>query len=105
MLKLIMFVPTGWEDAVKAAVFAAGAGHLGAYSECAWQILGTGQFRPSDDANPTVGARGTVSQVAELRIEVLVAEAVQADVIQALRKSHPYEEPAFELIRLAWPTD
>lgn len=105
MLKLVMFVPVGSEDAVKDAVFAAGAGRLGAYSECAWQTLGTGQFRPSLAANPTLGTRGAVSQIAEWRIEVLVSEAVRADVVQALRRAHPYEEPAFEFIRLEWPAD
>ena len=103
MLKLVMYVPQGFEAAVKDAVFAAGAGHLGAYSECAWQTLGTGQFRPSETANPAIGQRGEVTQVAEWRIEVLVDEAHKTAVIDALRSAHPYEEPAFELIRLEWP--
>lgn len=105
MLKLVMYVPQGFEEAVKAAVFAAGAGQLGAYSECAWQTLGTGQFRPSETANPAIGLRGERTQVAEWRIEVLVSEAHSAAVIDALRQAHPYEEPAFELVRLEWPID
>lgn len=105
MLKLVMYVPQGFEDALKEAVFAAGAGHLGAYSECAWQVLGTGQFRPSETARPAIGVRGEITQVSEWRIEVLVPEARKETVIDALRRAHPYEEPAFELIRLDWPVD
>lgn len=95
------------EDAVthvKDAIFAAGAGQIGEYSECAFTIAGNGQFRPSTSANPALGERGELSQVAELRIEFVAPKNRQAAIMSALRQTHPYEEPAFDIISLE-PTE
>lgn len=100
MLKLIYYVPESHLELTKAAVFAAGAGHLGNYQHCAWQVLGTGQFQPLLGAQPFLGQVGQLEQVAEWRVETLVDEAQAMAVVNALKASHPYEEPAFELMQL-----
>ena len=100
LYKLIWFVPDSHAEQTKTAVFAAGAGRQGDYDCCAWQCHGTGQFRPGAAANPFLGQPGELEQVAEYRIETLVDSACLRAVIQALRDAHPYEEPAFEVVRL-----
>lgn len=105
MHKLVVFVPDGSEEPVKEAAFAVGAGHLGHYSRCAWQTLGTGQFYSEATADPAVGAREVLTRVAEWRIEILVPDSILEAVVQAVHAAHPYEEPAYELIPLAWPRD
>ena len=103
MLKLIFFVPEADVESVKDAVFAAGAGRLGDYEQCSWQTAGTGQFRPLAGADPHIGEVGTVERVAEFRVETLVEENVIEAVINALRQAHPYEEPAWEVVKLYLP--
>ncbi|MCH8553182.1 MAG: NGG1p interacting factor NIF3 [Natronospirillum sp.] len=98
--KLIWFVPDSHVEQTKAAVFEAGAGRQGDYEWCAWQCHGTGQFRPGAAANPYLGKPGELEQVAEYRVETLVDEAHMSTVLKALRASHPYEEPAFEIVQL-----
>ncbi len=100
MLKLIFFVPADALETVKQAVFAQGAGKLGTYDQCAWQTLGTGQFRPLVGSQPFIGELGVLEQVAEYRVETLVEAHLIYHVIAALKKAHPYEEPAYEVIRL-----
>lgn len=88
--KLVFFVPTASLDIVKKAVFAAGAGRFpgpGNYTECAWQTLGTGQFRPGDAANPNIGKVGVLEHVEEVRVETLcVGEDVARKAVDALKK-------------------
>jgi dinuclear metal center YbgI/SA1388 family protein len=98
--KWVIFVPGEDADGVRSAVFAAGAGHIGDYSCCSWSVSGTGQFLPLDGANPTVGAVGSVERVSEDRVEVVAPTRLRAQVLAALRASHPYEEPAFDVIPL-----
>jgi hypothetical protein len=100
MLKLIFFVPEDAVESVKQAVFAQGAGKLGAYDQCAWQTLGMGQFRPLAGSQPFIGELEVLEQVAEYRVETLVEERLIYQVIAALKRAHPYEEPAYEVIRL-----
>lgn len=103
MLKLIFFVPESHAEAVKQAIFDAGAGHLGNYDQCSWQVLGRGQFRPLKGADPHIGEVGRVETVAEYRIETLVEEGCIHTVIAALKQAHPYEEPAWEVVQLLMP--
>lgn len=88
--KLVFFVPTANLDAVKTAVFTTGAGRypgLGNYTECAWQTLGTGQFRPGAAANPHIGTVGTLEKVEEVRVETLcVGEDIAKKAVEALKK-------------------
>ena len=100
MLKLCFYVPESHLETVKFAVFDAGAGHIGNYQECSWQVLGSGQFRPLLGANPTLGAVDTLEHVAEYRVEMVCAEACIGAVIAALRNAHPYEEPAFDVTQI-----
>ena len=103
MYKLIVFIPENAKERVKDALFEAGAGRLGAYSRCSWEFLGVGQFLPQPTANPHIGQPGVVEQVQEWRVELLVPDTVLDAVIDALYASHPYEEPAFDLIRVVEP--
>ena len=100
MLKLIYYVPDTHLDLTKTAVSNAGAGTIGNYEHCAWQVLGTGQFKPLKGANPFIGTLNALEQVAEWRVEMMVTPSVASEVLKALKASHPYEEPAFEFIQL-----
>ncbi|WP_411385536.1 NGG1p interacting factor NIF3 [Pseudomonas sp. MPB03] len=100
MYKLCFFVPDSHVDEVKSAVFAAGGGRIGDYDHCAWQVLGLGQFRPLDGSQPFIGEAGQVEQVEEWKVELVVADALIRPVVEALKQSHPYETPAFEVWRL-----
>ncbi len=100
MLKLAFFVPASHVDGVKSAVFAAGGGRIGAYDHCSWQVLGQGQFRPLDGSQPFIGEVGQVEQVEEWKVELVVADELIVAVVAALKLSHPYETPAYEVWRL-----
>ena len=101
MYKLVFFVPETHLEAVKAAVFTAGAGRIGNYDSCCWQSLGQGQFKPLSGSNPFLGRQGQLCQVAEYRVEMVCADDCLQAAVAALRKAHPYEEPAFDVWRLA----
>lgn len=100
MYKLCFFVPVEQVEQVKQAVFAAGAGRIGDYDCCSWQVLGQGQFRPQSGSDPYIGEHGRLEQVAEFRVEMVCAEESIRPAIAALRAAHPYEEPAFEFFRI-----
>lgn len=99
--KWVVFVPVEHAGAVRAALFAAGAGQIGDYSHCSWAVTGTGQFLPLAGATPAIGTIGALEHVSEDRIEVIAPARLRADVLAALRASHPYEEPAFDVFALA----
>lgn len=99
--KWVVMVPADDAETVRAGLFAAGAGALGDYRECCWTTTGTGQFRPVDGADPTIGSVGRLERVREDRIEVVAPRGRRAAILAALRASHPYEEPAFDIIELA----
>jgi len=100
VFKLGFYVPESHLEAVKAAVFAEGAGRIGDYDHCCWQTLGRGQFRPLPGSDPFLGQEGKVEQVAEYRVEVVCSEAVVRAVVAAMWAAHPYEEPAWDLVKL-----
>jgi len=99
MYKLCFYVPVTHLESVKAAVFAAGAGRIGHYEHCCWQIEGTGQFRPLPGADPAIGSIDGLEKVAEYRVEMVCSEAILEAVIEALRVAHPYETPAFDVVQ------
>lgn len=101
MYKLCFFVPPSHLEAVKEAVFAAGGGKMGDYDRCCWQVLGEGQFRPLPGSQPFIGSCGAVEQVTEWRVELVVSDERIAAAVQALKASHPYETPAYEVWQLA----
>ncbi|MGI9278638.1 MAG: NGG1p interacting factor NIF3 [Endozoicomonas sp.] len=99
MHKLCFFVPESHLEAVKTAVFAAGAGRYENYDSCCWQTSGQGQFRPLEGSDPFLGKQGEVETVEEFKVEMICEGAYLEAAISALRSAHPYEEPAFE----TWP--
>ena len=101
MYKLVFYVPESHVDAVKTAVFAVGAGRIGHYDACCWQVLGQGQFRPLPGSQPFIGSSGQLEQVAEYRVEMVCADEHIQATIRALRQAHPYEEPALDVWRLS----
>ncbi len=100
LFKICFYVPENDADAVKQALFVAGAGRIGNYDCCAWQVLGQGQFRPLAGSNPHIGAQGEIETVMEYRVEMICAEPHLAAALAALRAAHPYEEPAIDVWRL-----
>ncbi len=100
LYKLVVFTPAGHEDAVLHALASAGAGHLGHYSHCSFGAPGTGTFLPLPGARPYVGHVGAVQRQSEVRLEVLVPESRRAAAVDAMRRAHPYEEVAYDLLRL-----
>ncbi|HAD08154.1 MAG TPA: NGG1p interacting factor NIF3 [Porticoccaceae bacterium] len=100
MYKLCFYVPESHLEAVKLALFDAGAGRQGDYDQCCWQNLGEGQFRPLAGSKPYLGQAHRLSRVPEYKVEMLCEEKIIEKVLAALRKSHPYEEPAYDVIRL-----
>ncbi len=98
--KLVTFVPPRQIDRVAEALFAAGAGRIGAYEKCSYRTSGHGTFFGTDDAHPAVGKRGRLEHVEEVRIEVISPVSGISAVVSALRAAHPYEEPAFDIYPL-----
>jgi len=101
MYKFVFFVPQSHVEDVKAAVFSAGGGKMGDYQECCWQVAGSGQFRPSAAANPFIGNAGELERVDEYRVEMVCADDQIHAAVAALKAAHPYEEPAYDVWRLA----
>src|SRR4051794_20290414 len=99
--KLVTFVPAIAIEKVSEALFAAGAGRIGQYSSCSFRSPGTGTFFGEAGTNPAVGQAGKLERAEEVRIETVVPIAKVLAVVSALRASHPYEEPAFDLNSLA----
>lgn len=100
MFQLSFYVPGTHLEAVKSAVFAAGGGRIGNYDSCAWQVQGLGQFRPLAGANPHIGVVGAAETVEEWRVELVVRDDLVHAVVAAMKAAHPYEEPAYAVIRL-----
>jgi dinuclear metal center YbgI/SA1388 family protein len=98
--KLVVFVPDADLGRVSDALFAAGAGHIGQYSQCSFRLAGTGTFFGSEATQPTVGQKGRREEVSEWRLEVVCPEARIGDVVAAMRQAHSYEEPAYDLYPL-----
>jgi dinuclear metal center YbgI/SA1388 family protein len=98
--KLVTFAPHADADKVRNALFAAGAGHIGEYSEASFNLVGTGTFKGSDNSNPHVGNKGERHQEPETRIETIFPAHLEGNVIGALKVAHPYEELAYDIFVL-----
>jgi dinuclear metal center YbgI/SA1388 family protein len=103
--KVVVFAPDKDLARVSDAMFAAGAGQIGQYSQCSFRLAGTGTFFGSDAANPTIGQKGRREEVAEWRLEAVCLESCVDEVIRAIRQSHSYEEPAFDVYPLRTGVD
>jgi hypothetical protein len=100
MYKLCYFVPESHLEETKSVLFLAGAGRIGDYDSCAWQCEGQGQFRPLDGSQPFLGHSGQLERVSEYRVELVCEDSVIKAAIAALRLAHPYEEPAYDVLRM-----
>ena len=99
LLKIEFYVPEEQLQQVKQAMFDAGAGKVGDYDSCAWQVLGEGQFKPCEGSKPFKGKRGSLETLSEYKVEMVCAEEFIAQVVSAMKDSHPYEEVAYSVIR------
>jgi hypothetical protein len=102
MYVLVFYVPESHLELVKQAVFLAGAGSMGDYDSCCWQVKGRGQFRPLKGATPFLGKINEVGCVEEYRVEMVLSEEVKASVLAALLLAHPYEEVAYHFIQMQY---
>lgn len=101
MFKLCFYVPQSHLEQVKQAVFDAGAGRIGNYEHCCWQIEGLGQFRPLSGSNPAVGQLDRLETVIEYRVEMVCKKELIKNVVAALKSAHPYEEPAYDVVQIS----
>ena len=92
--------PKSHLEITKQAIFAAGAGYVGNYSCCAWETRGTGQFRPEAKSNAYIGKIGKITKVTEYKVETICRYSKIKRIIKALKKVHPYEHPAFGVLKL-----
>ena len=98
---VIVYVPVAAADKVREALAASGAGKIGTYDSCSFSVRGTGRFRPLKGSNPAIGSEDEITEVEEERIEVLVPTtppSLLKDIVQAVKKVHPYEEPAIQIL-------
>ena len=95
MIQIIVFVPQEHKEAVKEAMFAAGAGKMGSYDKCCFEYQGLGQFRPLEGSKPFIGTLNEIEQVPEVKIEMVCDERDFEAVIKAMLKAHPYQVPAY----------
>ncbi|WP_415889438.1 NGG1p interacting factor NIF3 [Neptuniibacter sp. SY11_33] len=100
MYKLSFFVPDENLEQVKVAVFETGAGRIGNYDCCCWQVLGQGQFRPLEGSDPHIGQQGDVETVDEWKVELVCSDELIRQAVDAMKSAHPYEEPAYDVWRL-----
>lgn len=100
IVKLVVFAPVSHADAVREALGNSGAGKIGNYDYCSFSIKGIGRGRGNLNSNPAIGTAGEYEQIEEERIETLVERALLRDVMEAVRKVHPYEEVAFDIYPL-----
>lgn len=97
MYKLTVFIPETELEEVKSALFDAGAGSIGNYQQCCWQVKGMGQFMPLSGSNPHIGTQDKLETVEEWRVEMVVDKDRITEVIAVLKQVHPYETPAYDV--------
>jgi len=98
--KLVFFVPEKDRSQVVDAIYKMGAGEIGNYSECSFNVTGTGTFKPNDKANPHIGENNKLETVDEVRVEIMLPAYLESNVLNAMKKAHPYEEVAFYITPL-----
>jgi dinuclear metal center YbgI/SA1388 family protein len=98
--RLVVFVPTDHVETVRNAVFQAGGGHIGNYSECSFGTEGTGTFKAGEGTHPFTGEKGKRHLEKEIRLEIIFPSALAKSILNAMLKAHPYEEVAYDRISL-----
>ncbi len=101
LLKLSVYVPENAQNVLENALFEAGAGHIGNYSQCSFVSEGIGSFLPEENANPVSGTKGVRNFVKEKKVEVVFPSWLQKSILDAMKNNHPYEEVAYEITNLA----
>ena len=97
MYRINVYIPQSHLEAVKQAMFKAGAGRIGNYDHCCWQVTGEGQFRPLKGSNAFIGDTGKIETVRETKVEMVCEYHVLKPVLEAMIQAHPYEEPAYDV--------
>jgi hypothetical protein len=105
LFKIGVYIPLEHKEKVKDAMFGAGAGKIGNYDSCSFEILGTGQFRPLSGSRPFIGIQDAVERVSEVRVEMICPQEKVKAVVVAMKKSHPYEEVAFDIVAMENPEE
>lgn len=101
LTKLYTFVPTSHAEQLRTALFAAGAGSIGNYDECSFNVEGFGTFKAGDGTHPFAGKQNEQHQENEIKLEVIFETHLQSTIVKALKANHPYEEVAYDLVQLA----
>jgi dinuclear metal center YbgI/SA1388 family protein len=101
LYKLVTYIPEKYLNQVRNSLFEAGAGHIGNYSHCSYNVDGVGTFKPNEQANPFAGNKNEIHHENEVRTEVIFPIHLRRQIIDTLIDTHPYEEPAFDVIPLA----
>ncbi len=99
------YVPSSHVESVKNAVFMAGAGKIGSYTNCSWQTLGVGQFIPEKGSKPTIGIENNLATVSEVLVQIICEKDLMPEILQAFTTAHPYEEPAYYILPILTKED
>jgi len=100
MYKLIYYVPKEYKEKTKEALFKVGAGKFNNYDKCSFESIGVGQFRALKGANPFIGKIDKIEIVQEFKVEMIVEESIIQEVVNTLKNTHPYEEVAYEVLKI-----
>lgn len=100
MHKLTVYIPLKYKEVVKSAMFKMGAGKVGNYDQCSFEVIGTGQFRPLKGSDPFIGSTDNLQKVEEARVEMIVEDSMINDVVAAMKSAHPYETPAYDIVKM-----
>ena len=103
LVKLSVFVPKGNAEEIRLAMFNAGAGQIGNYDHCSYNVEGTGTFRAGNEASPHVGSKGEIHLEPETKVEVIVPKPILGNIIRDMLSKHPYEEVAYDIIEVVKP--
>ena len=98
--KIVVYVPSSHAEKIRKVLAENGAGHLGNYDFCSFSAKGVGRFRPLKGANPYIGKQGKIEKVLEERIETICPKKSLKKILAAVKKAHPYEEPAIDVYSL-----
>ena len=103
MYKIGVYIPQEHKEKVKTAMFEAGAGKIGSYDCCSFEYAGSGQFRPLSGSRPFIGLQDALEKVDEVRVEMVCKKEFLQAVVVAMKAAHPYEEVAFDVVKLVDP--
>ncbi len=100
MYKLNVYIPLKYKEVVKSAMFKQGAGNVGNYDSCCFEVIGMGQFRPLKGSQPHLGQQNIIEVVEEVRVELVVPDSKIHDVVKAMKEAHPYETVAYDVFKM-----